>query len=1246
MFPLDITQLREEWIVHYQDFLGNLNIPATCDEIHQHLLDFVRDDRLAYQPYFTAATLHTPLDTDPLSVNTIKELLITLNQVKTSFLAIESIPTQREVWHLPFFWNTLSTVFVEFNALYSRVQVLNHGSGDVGFWIKPLIDHVVDSLHLVKSKMDDNHTFAREVWSKNRTKLGYLFPSYYTPRALLTRMIILLPDLLRELTELFETGDWIIDFNASSQKFKKIEKRFNKNLRKIENASNTFSELTPFAKLVSLLFKELAKIMPEAAPFTEVFYRKSKSALDAVRHVHLPRCVAELEAIEEKFGINTNVLVGPLLETAEIFYKTLANQVDKARILANFSIQNKDIELGKMTWSAIKSLVITPEQWVEGFEPVLNLDVLRDEGFETQLNQYREARLIEHLYAREKNVSMDFFDFIDQCNQHWRGPKALSGLSMRTQGILKKQYRVIQPYLVRQLPELDLMITGALYTNQTYSMSALSDKFILAGFQWFLCFVGVIAFESIVQMVYLKPFESLFLAIALLKLLDYLHPHELGQIGQCRKQVSTIIAQSKAEADFKINLIRARSGLEPDPLLRSVKYKQYALARSQEPVEERALGHDLMYRTLFGKMKDLHLSRHIRPFMDSYVVPSFEKWLQPNVFNTLKTETNDLPVWPLSNLSEQAQVYQSFLNALHHASLCLTRLERAEAHGNPAAWNLYGRVMLSVDVFYAILYDGICAHYYLKTAFKSPVMEKIAQEGLTQLNELKTVIALPLDKRLTDGALKPLSMWVVAAANRLKPHREPMDVIDPEPIVNAFFNQLIHQLNDLGLDIPWVKQIDQTSLSSLIDYTSWFSLEDASLRDKLKNASSLLDKLGRVFTNTVALYKDVTVDHAYYLQAFVQRGLFSTLDLSEFALGLTSGSLELSDAMDPLFETMINFIRGRKDVIRDFSVKSNILNQRVESMVRYRPSSTDLMARSSRAQKYTLMEGLIQPLVTERKVGFLGVYTPLYAEYVSHRVLSKCHHLDFSTIDEMKALLVDPTLEEIRLSWFTVGYQLSQLNKAYHSIRVLSTRPSPLMGSAQDNLPLTERDQYLLRMNEEETQVAQLSKTLHKAQHTGLSAFDQCVKQQLVSFKEGFADQQRQLDYYDKLIRYYDLLNQLEDFIHAHPNVSSQTNQYKLDKIKELKNILNGESIDELGERLEAFKSAARACKETLEKSSDNCFMALLKALWSMLTGWQSKEDKLLRSFYGNKHTTGVCFFQPTAAPGALETNRDNSLTR
>jgi hypothetical protein len=1242
VFSLDITQLREEWIVYYQDFLGKLEIPAMCDDIHQHLLDFVRDDRLAYHPYFTAETLHKPLDTDPLSVNTIKELLITLNQVKTSFLAIESIPTQREVGHLPFFWNTLSTVFVEFNALYARVQVLNHGSGDVGFWIKPLIDHVVDSLHLVKSKMDDNHTFARGVWSDNRTKLGYLFPSHDTPRALLTRMIILLPDLLRELTEVFEKSDWKIDFNASSQKYKKIEKRFNKNLRKIENASNILSELTPFANLSSLLFKELAKIMPEAAPFTDVFYRKSKQGLDAFRHEHFPLCMAELEAIEEKLGINTNVLVGPLLAEAERLYKTLADHVDKIRILANFSIQNKDIELGKMTWGAIKALVITPAQWAKGFEPVMNLDVLRDERFETQLNQYREERLIPHLYEREKNVPMDFFDFIDQCNHHWRGPKALSCLSTRTQDVLKKQYCAIQPYLVRQLPELDLMITGALYTNQTYSMSALSDKFILAGFQWFLCFLGVIA----LQMVYVKRLESLFLAMALVKLLDYLHPHELGQIAQCRKQVGTIIAQSKAEADFKINLIKARAGLEPDSLLRSVKYKQYALARSQEPVEKRALGHDFMYRTLFGKMKDLHLSRHIRPFMDSYVVPSFEKWLQPNVFNTLKTETNDLPVWPLSHLSEQAQVYQSFLNALHHVSLCLTRLERAEAHGNPAAWNVYGRVMLSVDVFYAILYDGMSAHYYLKTAFKSPVMGRIAQEGLTQLNELKTVIALPLDKRLTDGALKPLSMWVVATANRLKSHREPLEVIDPEPVVNAFFNQLIHQLNDLGLDIPWVKQIDKTSLSSLLDYTAWFSLEDASLRDKLKNASSLLDKLGRVFKNTVALYKDVTVDHAYYLQAFVQCGLFSTLDLSEFALGLKSGSLELSDAMDPLFETMINFIRGRKDVIRDFSVKSNILNQRVESVVRYGESSADLMARSSRAQKYTLMEGLIQPLVTERKVGFLGVYTPLYAEYVSHRVLSKCHHLDFSTIDQLNALLVDPTLEEIRLSWFTVGCQLSKLNKAYHSIRALSTRPSPLIGSTQDNLPLTERDQYLLRMNEEDTQIALLSETLHKAQYTGLSAFDQCVKQQLVSFKEGLADQERQLNDYDALIRYYDLLNQLEDFIHAHPNVSSQKNQDKLEKIKELKNILNGESIDELGERLQAFSSAARACKETLENSSDNCFMTLLKALWSMLTGWQSKEDKLLRSCYDNNLMTGVFLFQPAAASVALEINRDNSLTR
>ncbi len=125
-----------------------------------------------------------------------------------------------------------------------------------------------------------------------------------------------------------------------------------------------------------------------------------------------------------------------------------------------------------------------------------------------------------------------------------------------------------------------------------------------------------------------------------------------------------------------------------------------------------------------------------------------------------------------------------------------------------------------------------------------------------------------------------------------------------------------------------------------------------------------------------------------------------------------------------------------------------------------------------------------------------------------------------------------------------------------------------------------------------------------------LAAFKEQLATNIVESKKVI----RQIREYDAMIEIHNTIVQMKRYLAENPD------QEKSDELRKLEKIL-AEPAKTPKARLDKLvdEGLSPACKTILAKSANIWFMKLLKSFWSLLTGWQSKEDRMVSSLFKHK---------------------------
>jgi len=770
-----IAILQQDNVTHYVTWLSSLEIPKICDGIETELLTLMRNKNLRYADYFTQTAREnwkngTHRDV-PKNVNTIFDILETLKEISTVFKDLEAIDTSPNANRAYLIFQA-SSLLGKITPLYNRIQNLSHSVVDIQWLVQPILDQLFENFDAAKNKLQDKREQVEAIIDENTQALNAMFPSSYKGLDAITRVVVLMPNLLRELTELVASGDTKIDFNPASPKLLAIEQHFNEQLAGIQK-NNTLKEAQAWSRLTRLLLSEASKILQEARPLTQESYLAARRALDKIRHEMLPSMQAELEQLEENVGFEpgAGVLVNPFKAQAESLFIGLAKHIDSLREISINTLKIENIVEKPATSIAtsivnffiamlgipvleIKSMLDIPESEAtivieKGMEPFLDGLKMQDSGYNKALKHHRNKRLVQQQLIvdnsdKKSDSAVKFYDTFKKYaatrfTAFLGGAKEVKDLPSQAKAELIPLYKLIQPNVVRANSEIDIVVAEGLNYIQEEALAAQN-----------------ISLPTNVLPSFMLTLANLFIQYGI-SVYSQEDIKEIKNTLDCINIAKTDIVQERNQAKFNIKAILSYDDEHRKNYLADEDYKAIYNQEAQknqiqldklanEPLQ--VLGNQTEYKDLFGKIKDANLSKSIDKFLNARLLPWMSRMLGKRDFQAIFGELVPpltinqiiLPFTEFHKDTENVIFYKKLLNAFYYLKTCLVDLEKVADAGKASDWNYYGKLQIVLKILIPILTKGISAYFEIVKLIKSPLIAELNDEIVNELSFLKGAI--------------------------------------------------------------------------------------------------------------------------------------------------------------------------------------------------------------------------------------------------------------------------------------------------------------------------------------------------------------------------------------------------------------------------------------------------------------------------------------------------------------------------
>lgn len=747
-----LEYLKEEYIIQYIQPLIDLNIPSTCQSIEQIIFSIVHDERFIYKEFFTRERFDTYLEDKkhnqfnelkkiPHPVIPFYELLETLTVVKNTFEELNIIPLKdlkSSISLIPNAWTLIQTNIPD---IYLRLQHLSRMHILIHQLIVPICNPIENEFDALYQFTIHSKNHLSELYTLNRESLKQMAPQQKGGLAILTKLVLLTPYLLQELTQYIERGDPKINFDPLSSKIIKLEDIYVKALQAIADPNQT--TLQGLIKLLQVLPRTISNILKELMSTSKASAKKLTELKEKLVQT-LDKIQLELETIEENIGLKRDTLVEPYLPMRNLLIEKVTGSIvtlndlpeqlkPYAKITNIMRMDLKSIIKPNSSSNVSKTAETTQPPSLKENEPpalnfiqtnrlerIKNIQILQEKRY----NAFREFFLVlerekkySHFQSLQsfENLSNMFFK-----NTYYSLVATIQDLSSNQKNTLLINYPYLQPFFQAQSPQLDAAIIQCLEAKEDkahiylpnqgsnlefiirfYLMSMIAQFYFTGNTHW-ICRSFMLMF---IGYIYYYPMQN-----------------QLDLILKQKKAIEMAIGQQKTHEDHQLLMIKERL---PEINIE----KHLSLIQPPESVPTIQKPYDSVFTIL---RRENQLSAQIDNFLEQTLYPNLIKTLSPKILkeilgdDKLPCETLPFPYLPTDD--EMVQSYKKLINAFYHLKITLKELESVELHQYSDNRQFIVKASNVITILLPILTSGLQTINDIQNILKNPRLIQIEDD--------------------------------------------------------------------------------------------------------------------------------------------------------------------------------------------------------------------------------------------------------------------------------------------------------------------------------------------------------------------------------------------------------------------------------------------------------------------------------------------------------------------------------------
>lgn len=787
-----IENFKEDYVIQLIQPLIDLNIPMICKMIETSIYSINDDGRFEYQEYFTHSRFHEYLEAKKLPINAenirflksfpqpvipFYELLETLKVVSNTFEELGTIPLVGIEGTLRLPQNAWTLIQINIPLIYQRLNQLSRSHILIHQLLQPLLNPTKELLVQTQASAIGASEHLNQLYTSNQDSLSLMLPKQEGGLAVMTKLVILMPHFLKELTQYIERGDTKINFDPNSSEIIELENIYVTALHNITDPNQT--TIQGLIKLIEVLPKTISNILKESMPLAEASAEKLIQLKNQLEKQFF-QIQASLEKIEENLGLKKDTLITPykqnkeflidtLNQTIPIFqklpgqlapYAKLTNFISEISLVPNLDdIKNTPKSAARIVRQATKAIqntLIDPKissvaKPIEKKDISLNLLQLERLKRFKKINVFQKNRyeaFIEFFKvlhnAKKYPVSQNIQAFenflISTINgRYYSMVKTIQDLSEQQKTSLKTCYPYIQEFFQVESPHLDAAIVqcleakdgdGHVYMpNQSSDAHYVMRLLFMAGIFQYL---GTYCIQSDFNWI---SGAMMFLYITYL----YTYPlsNQLDVILKHQKTIEIGIGQNQTHEDRQIETIKERFK-EEIPALNITEFSQTITIPELIPTIQKP------YDSAFTLLKKNRPSQNISDFLQNSLYPLLKKTLNKQKLKQLFSDENQ----PIEHLpfafsykdDELIQSYKQLINAFYHLTLTLEELEKVDEH----VYNEDNSIILQswnvVSILLPILTSGLQTINEIQNSLKNPRLVEAKEECLACINDVKSII--------------------------------------------------------------------------------------------------------------------------------------------------------------------------------------------------------------------------------------------------------------------------------------------------------------------------------------------------------------------------------------------------------------------------------------------------------------------------------------------------------------------------
>lgn len=811
-----IENFKEDYVIQVIQPLIDLNIPSICKMIEASIYSIKDDGRFEYQEYFTQSRFHeyleakkTPINAEnkrflksfPRPVIPFYELLETLKVVSNTFEELDTIPLVGIEGTIGLPQKAWTLIQTNIPMIYQRLNQLSKSHILIHQLLQPLLNPTNDLWVQTQVLVTEASEHLNQLYNSNQESLSLMLPKKEGGLAALSKLVILTPYFLKELTQYVERGDTVINFDPKSSEIIELENIYVNALKNITKSKQTI--IQGLYRLIEVLPKTVSDILKETNILSEASAKKLNQQTIQLEE-QLFKIQAQLEAIEENLGLKKDTLITPykkqkillldhlnqrIIQTIQELpkqlkpYEDLTDFISRIKLIPNLddlkitpksavraarratqNIQNTIKNTQKYSAEIVLYTSKTIQNTLFGLPPsevtplapqkekIVSLNTLQFERLKRfkKINLYQKNRyeaFIEFFKvlhnAKKYPVSQNVQAFQNLLKSSMSGRyysmvQTIQDLTEQQKTTLKNSYPYIQEFLQSESPHLDAAIVQSLEAEHDDAHVYLPNQSTDAHYLIrLLCMVGLVQYTL---QYFTQGNMNWISASMMLMYIGYLYTSPISsQLDIILKYQKNIEIAIGQNQTHEDRQIKTIEARfkEEEPDLNVTAFSQTITIPETIPTIQEP------YDSAFTLLKKNRPSQKVFDFLQNTLYPLLRKTLNKQKIKQLLNDDHQplqLPLTFSHKDDEIIQNYKQLINAFYNLTLMLDELEKVDAH----VYNEDNSIILQswnvVSILLPILTSGLQTIYEIQNSLKNQRFLKVKEECLRCINDVKNII--------------------------------------------------------------------------------------------------------------------------------------------------------------------------------------------------------------------------------------------------------------------------------------------------------------------------------------------------------------------------------------------------------------------------------------------------------------------------------------------------------------------------